>query len=104
MPVLWCQGHRNWKGASVEKATIIGVDLAKNAFQLHGAAGDRTVLFRKKLTRLRFHRFMSDQPVCLVAMEACAGAHYWASEMRQLGHDVMLIELDDINDSMAREG
>ncbi len=45
------QGHRNGKGASVEKATIVGVDLAKNVFQVHGAAADGTVLFRKKLTR-----------------------------------------------------
>ena len=82
------QSHRNGKGASVEKATIIGVDLAKNVFQVHGAATDGTVLFRKKLTRLQFHRFMAEQPACLVAMEACGGAHYWAREMRRIGHDV----------------
>jgi transposase len=75
----------------VEKATIIGVDLAKNVFQVHGAAADGTVLFRKKLTRLQFHRFVAEQPACLVAMEACGGAHYWAREMRRIGHDVRLI-------------
>jgi transposase len=75
----------------VEKATIIGVDLAKNVFQVHGAAADGTVLFRKKLTRLQSHRSMAEQPGCLVAMEACGGAHYWAREMRLLGHDVRLI-------------
>ena len=75
----------------MEKATIIGVDLAKNVFQVHGAAADGAVLLRKKLTRLQFHRFMAEQPACLVAMEACGGAHYWAREMRQLGHDVRLI-------------
>jgi hypothetical protein len=63
------------------------VDLAKNVFQLHGGGG-RDGAFRKKLTRLQFHRFMAEQPVCLVAMEACGGAHYWAREMRRLGHDV----------------
>ena len=73
------------------KVSIIGVDLVKNVFQLHGAAPDRTVLFRKKLTGLQFHRFMAEQPACLVAMEACGGAHYWARGMRQLGHDVRLI-------------
>ncbi len=75
----------------MEKATIIGVDLAKNVFQVHGAAADGTVLFRKKLTRPQFHHFMAEQPVCLVAMEACGGAHYWAREMRRIGHDVRLI-------------
>ena len=75
----------------MERTTIIGVDLAKNVFQVHGAAADGTVLFRKKLTRLQFHRFMAEQPACLVAMEACAGAHYWAREMRRIGHEVRLI-------------
>lgn len=92
MPVLWVfRSTETGKGTSVEKATIIGVDLAKNVFQVHGAAADGTLLFRKKLTRLQFHRFMADQPACVVAMEACGGAHYWAREMRQLGHDVRLI-------------
>lgn len=53
------------------EATIIGVDLAKNVFQLHGAASDGSVVFRKKLSRLQFARFMAEQPRCLVAMEAC---------------------------------
>ncbi|MFV0292050.1 MAG: IS110 family transposase [Paracoccus sp. (in: a-proteobacteria)] len=75
----------------MEKATIVGVDLAKNVFQLHGAAADGAVLFRKKLTRLQFRRFMAEHRSCLVAMEACGGAHYWAREMRRLGHDVRLI-------------
>ena len=54
------------------KATIIGVDLAKNVFQVHGAAADGSVLFRKKLSRPQFARFMAEQAPCLVAMEACA--------------------------------
>lgn len=59
----------------MKKVSIIGVDLAKNVFQLHGAAADGTVLFRKKLSRLHFQRFISEHPRCLVAMEACGGAH-----------------------------
>ncbi len=73
------------------KATIIGVDLAKNVFQVHGAAADGSVLFRKKLSRPQFARFMADQPPCLVAMEACASAHHWAREMVRRGHEVRLI-------------
>lgn len=71
--------------------TIIGVDLAKNAFQLHGAASDGTVLFRKKLSRPQFQRFVAEHPRCVIAMEACAGAHHWAREFVRLGHEVRLI-------------
>ena len=67
-----------------EGRSIIGVDLAKNVFQLHGAAADAAA-FRKKLSRLQFHRFMSVHPHCVVAMEACGGAHHWAREMERLG-------------------
>ena len=70
---------------------IIGVDLAKNVFQLHGAAADGTVLFRKKLSRPQFQRFMAEHPQCLVVMEACGGAHHWARELERVGHEVRLI-------------
>ena len=75
----------------MKEVTIIGVDLAKNVFQVHGAAADGSVVFRKKLTRVQFHKFMSGHPACLVAMEACGGAHYWAREVAQMGHDPRLI-------------
>lgn len=71
--------------------TIIGVDLAKNVFQLHGASDSGEVKFRKKLTREQFRRFMADHPPSIVAMEACGSAHYWAREMEKLGHAVKLI-------------
>jgi hypothetical protein len=75
----------------MKEVTIIGVDLAKNVFQLHGAAADGAVVFRKKLSRPQFHRFMSGHPHCVVAMEACGGAHHWAREMDRLGHEVRLV-------------
>jgi len=75
----------------MEEVTIIGVDLAKNVFQVHGAAVDGSVLFCKKLSRPQFARFMAEQPPCRVAMEACASAHYWAREMVRHGHEVRLI-------------
>ena len=56
------------------------------------ASADGTVLFRKKLSRLQFQRFMAEHPQCLVAMEACGGAHHWAREMERAGHEVRLIE------------
>ena len=75
----------------MEEVSIIGVDLAKNVFQLHGAAADGSVLFRKKLTRLQFERFMATHPFCTVAMEACAGAHHWARTLAGMGHAPLLI-------------
>ncbi|WP_026757523.1 IS110 family transposase [Sediminimonas qiaohouensis] len=73
------------------KDTIIGVDLAKRVFQLHGATMTGHVTFRKKLTREQFRRFMAERPSCLVVLEACGSASYWAREMAKLGHDAKLI-------------
>ena len=71
--------------------TMIGVDLAKRVFQVHGASMTGQVKFRKKLTREQFRRFMSEHPACVVVFEACGSASYWAREMQSLGHDVKLI-------------
>jgi len=71
--------------------TMIGVDLAKSVFQLHGASLTGEVKFRKKLSRPQFRKFMEDHPACIVVLEACGGAHYWAQEMQRLGHQAKLI-------------
>lgn len=70
---------------------IIGVDLAKNVFQVHGALRTGELKFRKKLTRQQFTTFMAQQAPCLIIFEACGGAQYWAREMEALGHAVKLI-------------
>ncbi|MEO0831332.1 MAG: IS110 family transposase [Pseudomonadota bacterium] len=70
---------------------MIGVDLAKSVFQIHGASMAGHVKFRKKITRVQFRKFMSEQPRCLVVFEACGSANYWAREMAVLGHEVKLI-------------
>ncbi len=75
----------------MEEVSIVGIDLAKQVFQVHGAVSDGRVLFRKKLTRSQFSRFASDLPPCVVAMEACGTAHYWGRRFGFLGHDVRLI-------------
>jgi transposase len=79
------------KEASMEEVSIVGIDLAKQVLQVHGAAPDGRVLFRKKLSRLQFAKFMASLPACVVAMEACGTAHYWGRELSRLGHDVRLI-------------
>jgi transposase len=71
--------------------TMVGVDLAKNVIEVHGASMMGHVKFRQKLTREQFRRFMSDQPACVVVFEACGSASYWAREMEKLGHEARLI-------------
>ena len=75
----------------MNEVTLIGIDLAKHHFQLHGSHADGSVAFRKALTRAKLLPFLKKQPSCLVAMEACGGAHHWAREIRSLGHRVRLI-------------
>ena len=70
---------------------MIGVDLAKNVFQLHAASMSGHPQFRKKLSRQSFPKFMAEQAPAVVVMEACGSAHYWAREMIRLGHEVKLI-------------
>jgi transposase len=73
------------------KNTMIGVDLAKSVFQLHGASMMGELRFRKKLSRAQFRKFMGDHPPAIVVMEASGSAHCWAREMIGLGHEVKLI-------------
>lgn len=65
---------------------IIGIDLAKNVFQLRGMVSDGSVAFRKKLSRAKLLPFIAEHPTCLVAMD-CAGAHHWGREIGKLGQD-----------------
>ena len=71
--------------------STIGLDLAKNVFQVHGADAEGVPVFNRKLRRGEVLRFFEKLPPCLVGMEACGSAHYWAREIAALGHDVRLI-------------
>jgi len=73
------------------KTITIGIDIAKSVFQVHGvdAAGQITV--RKKLRRAEVLKFFASLGPCLVGMEACATAHFWARELSRLGHEVRLM-------------
>lgn len=73
------------------KDTIIGVDLAKRVFQVHGTSIAGLARFRKKLTREQFRKFMTEQPASIVVFEACCSSSYWAREMEKLGHEAKLI-------------
>ena len=95
--IAMCQGGVAFnplkEEASVEQVSIIGIDLAKNSFQVHGAHSDGSVAFRRKLTRAKVMPFLTSQSPCMVAMEACAGAHHWGREIGELGHQVKLMAL-----------
>lgn len=69
----------------------VGLDLAKNVFQAHGADASGRAVLRKKLRRAQVLEFFSQLPACVVAMEACGGAHFWGREIGKLGHDIRLI-------------
>lgn len=75
----------------MDEVSTIGIDIAKNVFHLHGASGDGAVVFRKALPRSRMLAFFAKFDTCLVALEACASAHFWGREIGKLGHEVRLI-------------
>ena len=71
--------------------TTIGLDLAKHVFQVHGIAADGSVMLRKRLRRGQVHGSFAGLKPCIVGMAACATAHFWARQLRQLGQDVRLM-------------
>ena len=75
----------------MNEVSTIGIDLAKSVFQAHGADAAGAVVFRRRLRREKVLEFLAGVPPCVVAMEACGGAHYWGREIARLGHEVRLI-------------
>src|SRR5690554_6354271 len=73
--------------------TTIGIDLAKTVFSIHGTNQHGKVVVRKRLNRPKLLAFFAQLPPCLIGMEACSGAHYWARELSKLGHDARIIAL-----------
>src|SRR5215510_14977196 len=79
------------RGAVHMQITTIGLDIAKNVFAVHGIDAAEKVVVRKQLRRGPVLAFFKALPPCLVGMEACATAHYWAREFTKLGHEVRLM-------------
>ena len=75
----------------MSKISVIGLDLAKNVFQVHGIDEDGEVIVRKQLTRSQMQRFFVRLEPCLIGMEACGGAHYWSRTLTELGHTVRMM-------------
>jgi len=82
--------------------TTIGLDIAKNVFQVHGIDAAEKVVVRKQLRRGQVMKFFAALPPCLVGMEACATAHNWARELTKLGHEVRLMPAKDVIGSIER--
>jgi transposase len=74
-----------------QEITTVGVDLAKNVFQVHGVSAHGRVVVCRQLRRAEVLKFFSALPPCLVGMEACASAHHWARELIAIGHEVKLM-------------
>jgi transposase len=89
--VIGAEPDHEGEEASMEKATTIGLDLAKSVFQVHGIDAAGGVVLRRKLRRAELLEFFAALPAALVGMEACGGAHYWARELTRLGHTVRLM-------------
>jgi transposase len=75
----------------VSEVSTIGLDIAKQAFQADGADASGQVVFRRKIVRAKLVEFFSSQPRCVVALEACGGAHHWGRQLAKLGHTIRLI-------------
>ena len=75
----------------MREVAVVGLDLAKNVFQVHGVAADGGVVVRRQLRRRQVLGFFEGLAPCLVGIEACASAHHWAREISGLGHEVRLM-------------
>jgi transposase len=79
------------EGAVLMKITTIGLDIAKNIFQVHGIDDEGHAVLRRKIRRDRLLALLGEFGPCLIGMEACATAHHWARELAALGHEVKLM-------------
>jgi transposase len=75
----------------VSEVITIGLDIAKHVFHAHGVDDRGRTIFSKRISRGKLLDFFAAQPSCTVALEACGGAHHWARQLTELGHEVRLI-------------
>ena len=75
----------------MDQVSVVGLDLAKSVFQVHGVNAQGEVVLRRRLTRGQLLKLFEKLPPCLIGMEACASAHHWARELAALGHEVKLM-------------
>src|SRR6516162_6784512 len=90
------------RGAVHMQITTIGLDIAKNVFQVHGIDAAEKVVVRRQLRRGQVMRFFEALAPCLIGLEACASAHHWARELMKLGHEVRLMPAKDVRAYVKR--
>lgn len=73
------------------KVTTVGIDLAKQIFQVHGIDEHGKTVIRRQLRRAQMAEFFTNLPPCLVGMEACGSSHHWARKLQGMGHTVRLM-------------
>jgi error-prone DNA polymerase len=100
--VPMCGLSRSAEGAARVSITMIGLDIAKSVFQLHGVDAGGTVQLKRKLQRGELIAFFERQPRCTVVMEACGAAHHWARVLGGLGHEVKLIAPEAVRPFVKR--
>src|SRR3954449_1188631 len=88
-PRWCCHAARAW--STTMEITTVGLDLAKNVFQVHAIGSAGGVVVRRSLRRAQVIPFFSKLPPCLIGMEACGTSHHWARELVALGHEVRLM-------------
>jgi len=91
VPKWKCRQPLEPRGASTMKITTVGIDLAKNVFQVHAVDEHGRLALRKQLRRDQMTAFFVNLPPCLIGMEACGSAHHWARTLQGFGHTVRLI-------------
>ncbi len=79
------------KGDNTMQVVRIGLDIAKSSFRVHGVDAHGKVVIRKQLSRSKVLPYFAQLPPCLIGLDACGGAHYWARELQKLGHDVRVM-------------
>ncbi|MDB5737396.1 MAG: transposase [Sphingomonas bacterium] len=87
----------------MSEVRVIGLDIAKSVFQLHGIDGAGATVLQKRITRARLLPFFEKLPPCLVGIEACATSHYWARELSKLGHEVRLMPAQYVKPYVKRQ-
>jgi len=96
----------------MNKCTTVGLDIAKNVFHALGVDDDNEQQFRRKIRRAQMNNFFSKLEPCLIILEACGSANYWARRFQQMGHEVKLLppqhvkaylrgQKNDFNDALA---
>jgi len=94
--------NESHQGVIDMQVATIGLDIAKNVFQVHAIDSDEKVVVRKQLRRCQVLQFFQELPACLVGLEACATLHYWARELAKLGHEVRLMPAKDVKAYVKR--